>query len=71
MTTSTGIDSRWLCSAVIGGIGEGEASSPGLDPCPATGQDLPQRMNGRPASSLAESIAAAQAWWREAGVDFA
>jgi DNA polymerase len=28
-------------------------------------------MTGRPAPSLAESIAAAQAWWREAGVDLA
>src|SRR5690242_19127952 len=28
-------------------------------------------MTGRPAPSLADSIAAAQAWWREAGVDFA
>jgi hypothetical protein len=28
-------------------------------------------MTGRPAPSLAESIAAAQAWWRDAGVDFA
>jgi len=28
-------------------------------------------MPQRPTSSLAESIAAAQAWWREAGVDFA
>lgn len=28
-------------------------------------------MPQRPAPSLAESIAAAQAWWREAGVDFA
>jgi DNA polymerase len=27
-------------------------------------------MTGRPAPSLADSIAAAQAWWREAGVDF-
>lgn len=28
-------------------------------------------MTGRPAPSLADSIAATQAWWREAGVDFA
>ena len=28
-------------------------------------------MTGRPAPTLAESIAAAQTWWREAGVDFA
>jgi DNA polymerase len=27
-------------------------------------------MSGRPAPTLAESIAAAQDWWREAGVDF-
>jgi DNA polymerase len=36
-----------------------------------TGQDLTQVTDKPPPPSLAESIAAAQAWWREAGVDLA
>ncbi len=43
----------------------------GLIPAWRQVKTCPKRMPDRPAPALAESIAAAQAWWREAGVDYA
>src|SRR5690606_1099480 len=63
ITTSTGMDSR----SVMGG--RIACASRGLDRCIAAGQGCRPIMSGAPETSFRHSVAAAQDWWREAGVD--